>query len=85
MSRQQLENVIRQRLYGAAPELTSWMAGQLIKSEPFQRWLDSIERRRPRGIVAWWRRTFGRRQGLTPEQEQKLEELVQKAMERFGR
>jgi len=84
MSRKQLENVIRQRLYGAAPELTSWMAGQLIQSEPFRDWADRVERERPHGMVAWWRRKFGR-QGLTSEQSQKLEELVLKAAERFGR
>lgn len=85
MNRDTLKNMARQRLYANAPELTSHLAGQIVNSEPFQRWMDRIERERPRGIVAWVRRMRGKDRGLTLEQAEALEQLTQKTLEKIGR
>lgn len=85
MSRKDLENVIRQRLYNASPELTRELASRMISSGFFQSWMDRIERKRPRGIVAWVRRLRGKDRGITPEQAKELEELTRSVLERFGR
>lgn len=85
MSRKDLENVIRQRLYNASPELTRELATRMINSGWFQSWMDRVERKRPRGIVAWVRRLRGKERGLTPEQAEELDGLAKKALERFAR
>lgn len=85
MTRKDLENVIRQRLYAASPELTRELASRMINSGWFQSWMDRVERRRPRGIVAWVRRLRGKDRGITPEQSKELEELTRNVLERFGR
>lgn len=85
MSRKDLENVIRQRLYNASPELTRELATRIIGSGWFQSWMDRVERKRPRGIVAWVRRMRGKDRGLTPEQAKELEQLTKEVLERFGR
>ena len=85
MNRDTLKNMARQRLYANAPELTSYMAGQIVNSEPFQRWMDRIERERPRGLVAWVRRMRGKDRGITAEQAEALEQLTQKTLEKIGR
>ena len=82
MNRKDLANTARQALYANAPALTSYVAGEIINSAPFQKWMDSIERRRPRGIVAWFRRMRGERRGLTPEQQRELAELVRRELDK---
>lgn len=85
MNRQDLANMARQRLYAHAPELTSHLAGTIVNSEPFQRWMDRIERKRPRGVVAWVRRLRGKDRGLDAQELHELEQLSQKALEKIGR
>lgn len=68
-----------------APTLTAEAADAIIRSPRFQQWADRVELERPRGLIARWRRFFGRRQGLTPEQRKHLEGLAERAVERFGR
>lgn len=68
-----------------APTLTAEAADAIIRSPRFQQWADRVELERPRGLIARWRRFFGHRQGLTPEQRKHLEGIVQGATERFGR
>lgn len=85
MSRKDLENIIRQRLYDASPDLTRELATRMINSGWFQPWMDRVERKRPRGIVAWVRRLRGKERGLTPEQAEELERLAADVLKRFGR
>lgn len=89
MNRKDLENLARRTAHAQLPTLTSFAASELIKSEPVQRWLDKREREHPRGLVARWRRRFGRmfgrNEGLSPTQRAELEDVVRKAMERRGR
>lgn len=85
MSRRDLENMARQALYKHSPELTREMATRVINAGFFQSWMDRVERKRPRGIVAWVRRLRGKDRGITPEQAAELEELAGKVLERFGR
>lgn len=82
MNRKDLANTARQALYANAPGLTSFVAGEIINSAPFQRWLDSIEKRRPRGIVAWVRRLRGEHRGLTAAQQQELADLVRRELDK---
>jgi len=85
MSRQDLENLARRALYSAAPDMTREQASRLISGVPFQGWMSEIERKRPRGIVAFVRRLRGKDRGITPEQAARVQEIAQKTVERFGR
>lgn len=85
MNREDLANMARQRLYANAPELTSHLAGKIVNSGPFQAWMDRVQHKRPRGMVAWVRRLRGKDRGLTAEQLHELEQLTQKTLEKIGR
>ena len=85
MNRDDLKNVARQALYAHAPELTTELATRIINAGHFQRWLDRVERERPRGIVAWVRRLRGKDRGITPEQQREVSEIARKVLEKFGR
>lgn len=56
MSRRDLENMARQALYKHSPEITTELASRMISSGFFQSWMNRVERKRPRGFVAWVRR-----------------------------
>jgi hypothetical protein len=85
MSRKDLENLARRALYSASPDMTRETATRLISGGPFQDWMSEIERKRPRGFVAWVRRLRGKERGITPEQAARVQEIAQKTVERFGR
>jgi hypothetical protein len=58
-------------------------AGSKVAAGLFSRWMDSIARRRPNGLVARFRRRFGR---LTEEQVgETAEEYVKRAVEEANR
>lgn len=85
MSRARLIWEAQRMLRDMAPELAAGAAEAIIGSGPMQRWFDSIERRRPRGLVALFRRLRGKDRGLTPEQRDQLEEFLRaKLSERRG-
>jgi hypothetical protein len=85
MKRTDLANLARKQLYSRSPELTSFLAGEIVNSAPFQKWMDRVERERPRGFVAFVRRLRGKERGITPEQGKHLERLTREAVERIGK
>ncbi len=77
MNREQLRGEARAAALRAAPELGAAAVEAIIESPAMQHWFDSIERRRPRGIVAFVRRLRGGKQrGLTSGQRAELEEYI---------
>ena len=66
-----------------APDLASHVVETILNGPLLQRWFDSIEARRPRGIVALVRRLRGKDRGLTPEQRQQLEQLLRNRADKY--
>ena len=83
MNRAELKDAARAAIVNQAPGLAVGIAERIIESPAAQRWFDSIERRRPRGIVAFVRRLRGKKRGLTDEQRAELEKLVGKTLEKY--
>lgn len=83
--RPSLQEFALSALKDRAPKLSAEAVAAIIRSPRFQQWADRVEIERPRGLIARWRRFFGHKQGLTPDQRRALEEAVQKATGRFGR
>lgn len=80
--RQTVENMMRRALYSAAPEMTGYVADEILKAPRFKAWADGLERSRPRGLIAIWRRIFGRRDdGLTEAEQDALNRLVKEALD----
>jgi hypothetical protein len=77
------KDAARAAIVKQAPGLAVGIAEQLVESPAAQRWFDSIQRRRPRGIVAFVRRIRGKERGLTDEQREELEKLVAKTLEKY--
>ena len=83
MTREQLKDEARAAILKQAPSLAVGIAEKLIESPAAQRWFDSIERRRPRGIVAFVRRLRGKQRGLTDDQRAELERLVDQSLAKY--
>lgn len=83
MTREELKDQARAAIVEHAPELVVRAAEELIQSPMMQRWFDRIEKRRPRGIVAWVRRMRGAQHGLTDAEKLELETLVRSAAARY--
>jgi hypothetical protein len=65
-----------------APDLAVDAAVRIMEAPAIQRWFDSIERRRPRGIVAWVRRLRRGRRGVSASERKAIEEFVIEAVRR---
>jgi len=83
MNRDDFKQHARAAIVSQAPSLAAGVVEKLVESPAAQRWFDSIERKRPRGIVAIVRRLRGKQRGLTEEQSAELERLVAKTIEKY--
>lgn len=81
MNREALKQYARDTIIGQAPELGVRAAENIINSGPMQRWFDDIEQKRPRGIVARFRRWRGR-SGLDADELRELEDMVRGLVKR---
>lgn len=83
MNRAQLRDEARAALVRAAPDVAVKVAERVVESRAVQRWFDSIERRRPRGLVALVRRLRGKRRGLDEQELRELEELMRTLADKY--
>lgn len=66
-----------------APDLAGHLVETIVSGPLLQRWLDEIERKRPRGLVALVRRLRGKDRGLTDEQRRQLEQLLRNRADKY--
>jgi hypothetical protein len=76
MNREQIKSEVREAARRVLPGLGVAALDGIISSPSIQQWFDGIERKRPRGIVAWVRRLRGKQRGLTDGQRVELEEYI---------
>lgn len=70
-------------LRNKSPGLAAHVVESIVNSAPLQRWFDNIERKRPRGLVALFRRLRGKDRGLTDEQREQLEEFLRVSADKY--
>jgi hypothetical protein len=83
MDREKLRSFAADKALALAPGLGAEAIDRVLEAPRVRAWLDYRARRRPRGVVAFFRRVFGsREEGLSAVERQELTDMLRRELQR---